>query len=107
MIVNGFWPRPIRIWRKKIGPEPSIRIAIAVARKSGESTTSPKMAPKMSIERLASRCDAPSTGGVRPSSGVPSSEYTAARLPTTSNRRGTMSTCTPISLQTRTTSRPA
>ena len=74
MIVNGCWPRPIRVWRKKTGPVLFTRMAMAVARKSGESTTRPKMAPATSIDRFASRCDAPSSGGVRPRSGVPSSE---------------------------------
>ncbi len=74
MIVNGFWPRPIRIWRKKIGPSLFMRTAMAVTRKSGDSTTRPKTAPITSMARLAKRCEAPSTGGVSPSSGVPSSE---------------------------------
>ena len=107
MIVNGLWPRPILVWRKKTGPLLFMRIAIAVTRKSGASTARPNTAPATSIVRFASRWDAPSSGGVSPRSGVPSSEYTPARLPTTSKRRGTMSTCTPSSLHTLTTSRPA
>ena len=74
MIVNGCWPRPIRVWRKNTGPVLFMRIAMAVARKTGDSTTSPNTAPATSIVRFASRCDAPSSGGVRPRSGVPSSE---------------------------------
>ena len=106
-MVNGFCPLPTRVWRKNTGPLLVSLTTIAVPIRIGLSTVSPNRAPAMSIDRLAIRWLGPSTGGVRPSSGVPSRERTDARLPTTSNRRGTMSTCTAWSLHTRTTSRPA
>ena len=83
------------------GPRESSLIAIAIASRTGDSTSSSRPAPTRSSVRLLSREGAEKVGASIESSGIPpicSIERAPSR---NSNRRGTTSTATPASRQTR------
>ncbi len=76
-------------------------IASAITSISGARTIKPQSANTRSTMRLSSFDERERSSGGRPISGMPSTVCTPTFGPTTSNRRGTMSTCTSYSLSSR------
>ncbi len=97
VIVRNFQMRktvsrcPRRTWRKNTGPGESSLIAIAIAAKTGASSTSPNTDSAMSSQRLSTSADGWSRSCGSPISGSPSAVCISTPGPSVSNRRGTMS----------------
>ena len=56
-IVKGLPWSPMRVWRNKTGEPSTLRMAIAVAKRTGLRTSIPTMAPTMSTKRLITKSE--------------------------------------------------